>query len=70
MSQKNVENQLWQLLVQCLELKYDVEIIYLVKLLQVLKISQVSHQKYFFLQRNHENRVDSSTQKYEDSHRI
>jgi hypothetical protein len=43
MSQKSVENQLLQLLVQCLELKYDVEVMYLVKLLQVLKISQVRH---------------------------
>jgi hypothetical protein len=61
MSLKNVENQLWQLLVQCLELKYDVEVIYLVKLLQVLKISQVSHQKYFLYERNHEYTVDSRT---------
>lgn len=49
MSQKKVENQLLQLLIQCLELKYDVEVIYLVKFLQVLKISKVSHHKDIFL---------------------
>lgn len=43
MSQKYVKNQLLQLLVQCLKLKFDVEFVYLVKLLQVFKILQVSH---------------------------